>query len=74
MMGGVTTIALPAASGSAGRVLTIKNISEAGGVVTIDGNSSETIDGDATLSLNSGTQFITIICDGSNWHIIGEYR
>jgi hypothetical protein len=72
MMGGVTTVALPAASGQTGRVLTIKNISAAGGVVTIDGNSSETIDGDTTVSLTSGTQFITIICDGSNWHIIGE--
>jgi len=72
MMGGVTTIALPAASGSAGRVLTVKNISAAGGVVTLDGNSSETIDGSTTKSLSSGTNFITIICDGSNWHIIAE--
>jgi len=73
MMGGVSTIALPAASGSAGRVLTVKNISAAGGVVTLDGNGSETIDGSTTESLTSGTQFVSIICDGSNWHIIAEH-
>jgi hypothetical protein len=37
--------------------------------VTVDGNASETIDGALTYALAVQYQSITIISDGTNWHI-----
>jgi hypothetical protein len=70
---GAVTINLPAASGVAGRTLIIKDANRTAGTnnITIDPNSSETIDGSATLVLASNNAAATIICDGSNWFTIG---
>lgn len=62
------TITLPAASSNTGRLYHIKNIST--GAITVDGNSSETIDGGTTAALSAQFESISIACDGSNWHII----
>jgi len=65
------TITLHAAStaydGTIGQVMQIKNIGAA--IVTVDGNASETIDGNLTITLNQYDS-ITIVSDGSNWHIL----
>ena len=66
---GDTTITLYAASGQAGSMLHIKKTTGANALI-IDGNSSETIDGYTTVELSQNMQSLTIICDGSNWHII----
>lgn len=42
------------------------------GVITIDGNSSETIDGATTLKLNPGHEII-LVCDGSGWKSVSRY-
>lgn len=68
---GTTTITLPAVADSDGMQYTIKNI-HATGSVTIDGNSSETIDGSTTASLASQYDYKKIVCDGSAWYIIGN--
>ena len=60
------TITLPASVD--GQELHIKNINT--GAVTVDGDSGETIDGAATKVLSSQYDSVTIIGDGSNWHII----
>ena len=61
------TITLPAVSGLTGQHYTIKNINTAN--ITVDGNASETIDGQLTQIL---TQYesIDIVCNGSAWFII----
>jgi hypothetical protein len=64
------TITLPASSGATGRLYNIKKIDATGNTVTIDGNSAETIDGSATITLTTQYESVTIQCDGSNWHII----
>jgi hypothetical protein len=69
---GAFTITLPAASGLAGKIYTIKRINGGGNDVTIDANASETIDGDATKVLNSHWKYLQIQCDGSNWFIIAN--
>tara|TARA_R100000008_G_scaffold32332_1_gene18079 strand:+ start:1049 stop:2455 length:1407 start_codon:yes stop_codon:yes gene_type:complete len=65
------TINLPAASDSSGRILYFKdkggNAGTAARAITIDPNASETIDGAATLDINTDYGSVTIICDGSNW-------
>ncbi len=62
------TVTLPAASGVSGIIYNIKNIGT--GTITVDGNSSETIDGATTQVISTQYDSITIQCDGSNWHII----
>lgn len=61
------TVTLPAAASNSGRVYVIKNINT--GTVTVDGNASETIDGDTTYALTQ-YQSIKILCNGSNWFIV----
>lgn len=65
--GGNITVNLPAASGNTGRFYYIKNTGS--GVVTIDGNGSETIEGETTQQLLQ-EDCALIVCDGSNWHLI----
>lgn len=65
---GAFTLTLPTAVGILGKEYIIKNI----GVnnLTIDGNSSETIDGALTKVLSNKYASVNIISDGSNWGII----
>jgi len=62
------TINLPTAVGIRGRVYNIKNIGV--GVITIDANGTETIDGALTQTLNTQYLSYTLQSDGSNWIII----
>lgn len=64
------TITLPSASSMNGREITIKKIDIGTGKVTVDGNASETIDGNLTLDIESRYSFLTLISDGTDWHII----
>lgn len=70
--GSAWTLTLYAASGNAGRVLRIKKTSSDVNALTIDGNASETIDGSTTTTINTQYEEVTIICDGSNWHILSR--
>lgn len=65
---GTFTITLYAAAGNAGRVLEIKNIGT--GVITIDGNGAELIDGAATQTLDGQYFSFTLLCDGTGWSIL----
>lgn len=68
------TITLFAASGNSGKVLRIKKTNATlANQVTIDCNASETINGATTTTLNTQGEFITIICDGTNWQISQLY-
>lgn len=61
------TITLPTAVGITGRSYNVKNTGS--GVVVIDGNGSETIDGVLTQSLNQWDA-VTIVSNGTGWIII----
>jgi len=63
------TLTLPAAATyGAGRILIVKRTSS--GTITLDGDSSETIDGAATFDLSVALMSASLYCDGSNWHIV----
>lgn len=62
--GATTLTLLAAATAGAGFPLLILNLST--GIVTVDGNSSETINGATTQELFPGDALI-ITCDGSSW-------
>ncbi len=64
------TVNLPAAAGVAGKVFAIKKTDASANVITVDGNSSETIDGATTKTLTIQYESIQIVSDGSNWHIL----
>jgi hypothetical protein len=66
------TITLPTvATALAGFVISVKNIG-ASGVVVIDGNGAETIDGVATLTLTNQYDAARLVCDGAGWLVIAE--
>lgn len=64
-----STINLPTAVGNSGKVLFIKNL-HATNTVTIDASSTQTIDGALTYTLTLQYEVVSIVSDGSNWHII----
>lgn len=70
--GGAFTITLPAAASFTGKHYYIKKTSSDTNAVTIDGNSSETIDGSLTKLIYEQYEGIKIVSDGSNWHILSR--
>ena len=65
---GTFTLNLPAANTCAGKTLRIKNSGT--GVVTVDGNSAETVEGVATFPLGAGS-YVEFTCTGSAWILTG---
>jgi hypothetical protein len=57
--GGGFTVTLPAASGVIGQFLFIKLVT-GGSVLTVDGNGSDTIDGDLTVTTSTTGSVITL--------------
>lgn len=68
--GGDVTIDLPTVADNGDRVLIVKKI-HADNIVTIDGESSETIDGALTYVLRVNDSSVTLQSDASEWHISG---
>jgi hypothetical protein len=72
---GNSTITIPAGSGNAGRMIRIKDISGTAGTnhITIQ-PASGSIDGSMTYVLNLNFAAVNLICNGTNWFVIGEYN
>lgn len=66
-----TVTLLAAASAGRGFEQPIKNTGT--GIITIDGNAAELIDGAATVLLAPG-DLIYLVCDGTGWKSIGRYH
>lgn len=62
---------LPAASTVAGKQYWVKKVDSSGNSVTIDGNGAETIDGAGTKSTSTQYAGWHIMCNGTNWDILG---
>lgn len=60
------TVTLPAVSGNTGRLIGFRMSNALTKLVTIDGNSTETIDGATTRVMWAGEAAI-LLCDGSQW-------
>ena len=70
---GTFTITLIAAvTAGAGFTVAIKNIGT--GVITIDGNGTETIDLALTVVLGKRHDGVVLFCDGANWLIVSDNR
>ena len=64
---GTFTVTLPTAVGCAGREYIIKNTGT--GVITVEGDGTETIDGELNQSLNQWDA-MAIVSNGTGWSII----
>lgn len=64
------TVTLPAASGNAGKLIGFRISPALTSLITLDGNSSETIDG-ALTRIMWAEEAAILSCDGSNWFKIG---
>lgn len=69
LVDGDVKITLPAVADSTNFGYIIKNVGT--GAVTIDANLSETIDGETEIVLSLQYQFVSIVCDGTEWFITG---
>jgi len=70
--GGAFTITLFAASGNTGRRIKVVKTTANNNAVTVDGNSSETLSGETSIKLYAQYDFVSLVCDGSNWFIEDE--
>jgi len=61
------TVTLPTAVSAEGRSYVVKN--SGSGVITLDANGSQTIDGELNVTLNQYDS-ITVVSDGANWIIV----
>jgi hypothetical protein len=68
-----TITLLAAATAGDGFEITIRKSDSSTNTVTIDGNSSETIDGATTYVLRLQYNCVTLRCDGSNWFIVQSH-
>lgn len=66
------TVTLVTAVGNSGLTQTFKKIN-ATNVVTIDANSTQTIDGVLTIGLSRQWESVTLVSNGTNWLITGWY-
>lgn len=71
--GGAWTLSLYTAVGNTGKILRIKKTTSDFSALTIDPNSTETIDGSTTYLVYLQNDEVTLVSDGSNWKIISEY-
>lgn len=70
--GGDFTITLPAASGSSGQVVVIKNTTSSGNLITVSPAGGDTINGQASATLTGALFCWQIVSDGtSNWMVVG---
>lgn len=67
---GAIVITLPPASSATGLILHVKKIDSSVNSVTVDGNSSEEIDGSTTQVITNRYDSIMMTCDGTEWHIV----
>jgi hypothetical protein len=67
---GNVTITLPTASANAGYRFYVKRIDGSGNTCAIARSGSDTIDGQASISLDLRYTSLTVVSDGSAWYII----
>lgn len=65
------TLTLPDATVAVGLTFTVKKTDATGNAVTVDTADSALIDGAATYAFTVQYEAVTVVSDGTNWHVIG---
>lgn len=68
--GGAIDVNLPAASAANGQIFSVKKVDATANAVTLTPDGADTIDGDATQPITTQYDSLTVVSDGSTWHII----
>jgi hypothetical protein len=68
--GGAFTVTLPSAASTTGQVYDIKRINSGGNKVTVAASGGAMIDGAASVQLTIQYENISMISDGTDWHIL----
>jgi hypothetical protein len=68
--GGIFTVTLPTAVGISGRMISVKNVTSSVTAITIATTGGQTIDGAATVTINTGFDSLFFASDGANWLLI----
>lgn len=69
---GSFTLTLPAAA-TAGNGFNVRVLNSGSGTVVVDGDGSETINGDASYALRQYAE-VHLICTGTAWFVLGPWR
>jgi hypothetical protein len=69
---GEVTLSLPAAVSHTGRVIRVIKTDTSVNAVLIDGNSSETLNGDTIIYLHFQYESVDLVCDGTGWHLLNR--
>lgn len=67
---GQVTMTLPSASKAKYLVLTFKKIDVSANAMVVDGNGAETVDGAANQSTTTQYDLISVVSDGTSWHVV----
>lgn len=70
--GGAVTVNLPTAASIGGKIYTVVKTTSDTSLVTVDANSTETINGALTFKLCTQYELVRVISDGTNWQVIGH--
>ena len=68
----VITVTLDDAKNYSGKSITIKKIDSSNNNVTIASVSPQTIDGQSSIIINQQYSSVSLMSDGSNWHVTKE--
>jgi len=68
---GVYTVTLPLANRAKNRTITVKRTATSN--ITVDGNGAETIEGALIKRLDTQYGYLTLLCDGVGWQIVGQF-
>lgn len=67
--GGAFSVTLPPAAAQPGCEITVKRLNAGANAVTVDGYSTETIDGAATYVLSVQYESVSVVSNGAGWDV-----
>ena len=70
--GTLTVTLIAAATAGDGFMLAVKKVDSSANAVVIDANSTETIDGELTISLNNQNEVAVLISNGTLWNVVNS--
>jgi len=70
----ITVNLLAAATAGDGFMVIVKKTDSSSNTVTIDGNSSETIDGATTYVISTQNDSVMLVCNGTSWAVAADVK
>ncbi len=71
--GGALTVELPAAADASGAMMTVKKVDSSSNIITVTEDGGAGPDG-SSLQLGGENDYVTVISNGAEWHIVASNR